>query len=122
MGVVVRDSGDVLALFRESDPRGWALPGGHVDHGETFADGMVREVFEETGVQLAGPVQHVLTLRGDKSGAYEVRFYAARATHGELRASSEGAPAWTPWATVLSGPYGRETGEVLGAMVAKGLL
>lgn len=121
VGVVMRSTGDVLAVFREDPPRGWALPGGHVDHGEGFEDAMVREVFEETGVRVTDPLL-VLTMDGDKQGPYEVRFYVARALPGEVRASDEGAPAWTPWGTVLAGPYGREAAEVLGALVSKGLL
>ena len=37
----------------------WATPGGGVEHGETFADAAMRELFEETGnhtAQIAGPV------------------------------------------------------------------
>ena len=49
-GVVVRDDGRVAVIHR---PRydDWSLPKGKLDPGESFEDGAVREVLEETGVR-----------------------------------------------------------------------
>jgi 8-oxo-dGTP diphosphatase len=48
-GVVVRDDGRVAVIHR---PRydDWSLPKGKLDPGESFEDGALREVLEETGV------------------------------------------------------------------------
>lgn len=54
--VVVRDGQVLLALWNETQPMRWTLPGGGVELHETVEDGAVREVREETGydVELTG--------------------------------------------------------------------
>ena len=32
--------------------KNYQLPGGHVEDGETYADGLIRELYEETGIEL----------------------------------------------------------------------
>lgn len=61
-GVVIR-GGDVLLIRRGREPMlgAWSLPGGLLEVGETTAEGVVREVFEETGVRVQ-PVEIVATL------------------------------------------------------------
>lgn len=42
----------VLLIERQWEPKGWALPGGHVDIGESCPAAAVREVREETGLRV----------------------------------------------------------------------
>lgn len=42
-------------LFVEHPERGWEIPGGHVEPGETPDEAMLRELYEETG--LRGAIQ-----------------------------------------------------------------
>lgn len=50
-GVAFDEHGRVL-LIRRQDNGQWQAPGGILELGETFEEGVVREVLEETGVQV----------------------------------------------------------------------
>lgn len=51
-GAVIDAAGRIL-LIRRADNGLWALPGGALEVGETPAEGVLREVLEETGVRAA---------------------------------------------------------------------
>ena len=49
---IVIDDRNRILLKRRTDSGNWALPGGAMDIGETFAEPVVREVKEETGFDV----------------------------------------------------------------------
>lgn len=49
-GLVSNDNGEILLI--NSPRRGWEYPGGMVEPGETFQDALIREIKEETGVDV----------------------------------------------------------------------
>jgi 8-oxo-dGTP diphosphatase len=50
-GVVVDEAGRVLVVQRRDNGR-WEPPGGILERDETFEEGVVREVAEETGITV----------------------------------------------------------------------
>lgn len=55
VGVIITRGGEVLLLHRKNvhGEGTWSTPGGHLDFGETPEACAAREVFEETGLQVA---------------------------------------------------------------------
>jgi ADP-ribose pyrophosphatase YjhB (NUDIX family) len=45
---IIEMNGGVILIRRKNPPPGWAIPGGFVDYGETLEEAVVREMKEET--------------------------------------------------------------------------
>ncbi|MHB1912084.1 MAG: NUDIX domain-containing protein, partial [Acidimicrobiales bacterium] len=54
VGAVVVDDDRLLLIRRGHGPAAgeWSVPGGRVEAGETLAEAVVREVLEETGLEI----------------------------------------------------------------------
>jgi 8-oxo-dGTP pyrophosphatase MutT (NUDIX family) len=65
--IMTDDRGRIL-LQRRSDSGNWALPGGAMDIGETFAQSAIREVKEETGFDVR--IDHVIGIYSDPAHVF----------------------------------------------------
>lgn len=91
-GVVIGEAGVLLALRREL--RGFELPGGRAEPGEDERSALVRELFEETGLEVeVGELVGTYRRRG--FAAHCARVYRCRVRGGALRPSADTpAVAW----------------------------
>ena len=101
VGAVILSEGKVLIVKRKYDPLAgqWSLPGGGVELGETLEDSIVREMLEETGLEIeVGPVIEVFDrITRDEQGEVRYHFvlvdYLCWPVGGELCAGSDVADA-----------------------------
>ena len=77
VAAVVVHGADILLIQRGREPMlgAWSLPGGVLEVGETTAEGVAREVWEETGLKVR-PVEMIATLdRIVRDDAGRVQFH-----------------------------------------------
>lgn len=74
---------------------GYAFPGGHIEEGESIAESVIREVYEETGLTITAPkLVAVKDWEPNEGGRYIVFCYKATRFSGQLRSSEEGEVSW----------------------------
>lgn len=128
VAAVVLRGGDVLLIRRGREPLlgAWSLPGGALELGETTGEGIVREVFEETGACVK-PLEIVATLdRIVRDEQQRVRFHYVLV---EWLCVAEGEPKqpvcgddavearWVPLAEVSTPAF--DLGEVTLGVIGK---
>ena len=101
VGAVIFDRARVLLIRRAHEPlKGeWSLPGGAVDVGEALHAAVVREVREETGldVEVDRLIEVVERITRDDAGRVQYHFviadYLCRSTGGRLASNSDAEAA-----------------------------
>ncbi len=95
--VIICENDSIILIKRKKDPyKGlWALPGGFVEYGETVESAVLREVKEETGLEIK-----LITIVGvysdpdrDPRGHTVTIAYLAKKIGGNLKADTDASKA-----------------------------
>jgi len=128
VGAVIKDdAGRLLLIKRGHEPAAglWSIPGGRIEAGESDAAALVREVREETGLEVAaGRLLGAVQRPGLAGAVVDIRDYLAEVTGGELAAGDDAADArWVPAAQLaLMDARGELTSGLTQALAAWGVL
>jgi len=119
--VVFNASGDVLLIRRGKEPQygRWMVPGGTLEWGETLEEAAVREVREETGIDIAIEtfVEIIEAITpGDSGFHFVIMDFAAHEQSGVLAAGSDALDA--EWVSAQA-QNGYDLSEELVAVIGK---
>ena len=97
---LIQDGKKILLQNRvKKDWKGYTLPGGHVEAGESFVDAVKREMKEETGLDIQNPKlvgikQFPFKNEDNVNCRYIVLLFKTEEFSGEVVSSSEGEMTW----------------------------
>lgn len=92
---LIHKNGKYLLQDRiKNDWKGYTLPGGHIEPGESIVDAVIREMQEETGLTIRHP--HLCGVKQFplEEGRYIVFLFETEEFEGDLRSSEEGTMHW----------------------------
>jgi 8-oxo-dGTP diphosphatase len=123
VGAVIRDeTGRLLMVLRGHDPgRGlWSIPGGRIEAGESAEEAVVREVREETGLEVrCGPLLGTAELPGLAGAVVDIHDYRAYLLAGPASTPTAGDDAAdVRWVSDADAASMDERGEVTRGLLA----
>lgn len=92
---LVHKNGSYLLQNRvNEDWKGYTLPGGHIEKGESIVDAVIREIKEETGLTIFSPHLCGVKQFPIENGRYIVFLFETEQFEGDLIDSDEGTMHW----------------------------
>lgn len=78
----------------KNDWKGFTLPGGHIERNESIVDAVIREMKEETGLDIQNPRLCGIKQFPIENGRYIVFLFHTDEFLGEVTSSEEGEMVW----------------------------
>lgn len=85
----------------KDDWKGFALPGGHIEKEESIIDAVIREMKEETGLDIRNPKLCGIKQFPIENGRYIVFLFQTDEFFGEVTSSEEGEMVWVKRSELL---------------------
>ena len=92
--LIHKDDSYLLQDRIKKDWKGYALPGGHIEPGESIVDAVILEMKEETGLTIKSPRLCGVKQFPIEGGRYIVFLFETEEFEGELADSDEGKMHW----------------------------
>jgi len=93
----------VLGVSRKDNPNDMGMPGGKIDQGETLYNGMVREVYEETGLII----KEGFPFFYKEDNEYFAMVYLITKWEGIISTNEKGVVKWTNFRELNKGTFGK---------------
>lgn len=95
---LIQDGNRILLQNRvKKDWQGYTLPGGHVEPRESFVDAVIREMKEETGLDILKPRLVGIKQFPIDDGRYIVLLFKTENFRGQIVSSDEGEMEWVEY-------------------------
>lgn len=93
---MIYDGSKLLLQNRvKEDWKGITFPGGHIERGESFVEGIKREILEETGLTIYNPrICGIKQFQTEEDERYIVVLFKTNQFEGEVVSSEEGEMLW----------------------------
>ena len=95
------DKTKLLGVSRKDNSKLFGLPGGKVDEGESMSEGVIREVKEETGLD----VKSVSPIFLREDGEFVAAVYLVNDYDGEVSTKESGVVSWITFEDLKQGAF-----------------